>query len=476
MGLEVLEKYFLEKLEIYDEKDKRKIIMAYHTAKNAHHAQKRKSGEPYIIHPLEVALILISLHADCATVCAGVLHDVVEDTQMTNKQLASIFGYEVSLLVDGVSKIDITSFESKEAQSIATQRKLLAFFCQDPRVILIKFADRLHNMRTIGFLPEKKQNVKAKENFDFYIPMSYLLGAYEFKNQFEDLSFKVLSKEEYIAIKEMMENYKKLWGEKWIMIMKEVKQICNHNNINLIGEPRLTLKNIYGIFKRLSTNHLGELHDLIAFRLIVNNIDECYKLLDCLHQKYEVLYEFEKDYISRPKTNHYQSLHTTVNTKSSYIQFQIRTKEMEILNTAGIAGYWEINPLRAKDLMRKELQEENFFYQSLKEMHQNIKDNEQFLKYIKNDFLGPNIHVYDSSGKPLEFPLGSTLVDFAYRIHTDLGNTLLCGVVNGKRVGIDYVLKENDYIEVICGKDINPPPLQSAKTNYARQKINKYRR
>lgn len=466
----------LQMISTYSKEEVDKILKAYHYAYDLHKGQYRQSGEEYIVHPLTVAYILAEMHADCDTICAGLLHDTLEDTNTTKEEIAESFGRDVANLVDGVTKISKMNFSTKQEQNMANTRKIITSMATDIRIIIIKLADRLHNMRTLGFKSEFKQKENSLETMEIFIPIAYQIGAYRIKSELEDLSLQYLNPNTYKKLQEKMkkvEEESKLCIEEMLM---KINRILNDRNIP--NEIKVRTKNIYGIYKRLYyQNHgqLSDIHDLISFKIMVDEIDTCYLMLRPIHEAYKPVNGKFKDYICNPKTNMYQSLHTTVfGPDSRLVQMQIRTFDMDKVASFGLPTYWNISRLEAREKMQEDLRNKYQFYNSLLEINKAFGDNLEFVNQVKKELFSEKVYVYTVDGDAIELPKGSTPIDFAYHISSDLGNTMVQAVVNDKVVPVDYELKNKDRVRIITNSLSFGPRsewLDKVKTTKAKRMI-----
>ena len=469
----------LDEVRKYNPTEVEIIKKAYEYAKTLHEGQYRQSGESYIIHPLNVAYILAEMHADRDTVCAGLLHDTIEDTKTTKEDIAHDFNQEIANLVDGVTKLAKMNFSTKEEQNSANTRKIITGITSDVRIIIIKLADRLHNMRTIEYKSEFKRKENSLETMEIFVPLAYSIGAYRIKSELEDLSFKQLRTDKYKEIEEIKEKLE----EKDNNILEEMlyKIKCLLNDKSIPNEIKVRTKNIYGIYKRLSEgNKLSDIHDLLALKVMVDDIANCYLTLGLVHTLYHPINSKFKDYICNPKTNMYSSLHTTVfGPEERLVQTQIRTFDMDKIASFGLTAYWDIEKGNARNVMQEELKEKFQFFTALTEINSMYRDNETFVSQVKNELFSDKVYVYTTKGDVIELPKGSTPIDFAYRIHTDIGNTMVGALVNDKPVSNDYVLKSNDRVKIIT----DPLSFGSrdgwedlAYTAYAKKKIREFRK
>lgn len=462
-------------LETDKQYDLSKIVSAYQFAKQAHGSQTRSSGEPYIIHPLSVAMILVDLGMDTDTICVGLLHDVVEDTEYTLDDIRKKFGQDVAVLVDGVTKLNRIPIFDKEQQQAENVRKILLAMSHDIRVMIIKLADRIHNMRTLCFLPPAKQRRIALETMNVYAPIAHRLGIRTVKEELEDLSFYYLDSFAYAEIEHIME-IKKDEREAFIGSIKERirKRLAQEH---FAKEPIIEgrVKSIYGIYKKVYMGHksMDQIFDKYAVRVIVSTVAECYMVLGIVHDMFRPLPNRFKDYISIPKSNMYQSLHTTVLGRESIpFEIQIRTWDMHVSAEYGIAAHWKYKEgIQGKDKMEERLA----WVRKVIEAQQTSDDVEEIVRAIKNDLSPEDIVVMTPRGDSISLPVGSTVIDFAYRIHTQIGHKTIGGKVDGKMVPLDYELKTGEICEVLTSKDPNKGPnrawLGIVKTNEAKSKI-----
>ncbi len=462
---------------LHEEKHIDIIKKAYETAASKHEGQFRKSGNPYVQHPLEVAYILATLHTSPSTICAGLLHDVLEDTDMTKDEMASMFGTDVANIVDGVTKISKLKYMTKEKALAHNHEKLLLAMAKDIRVILVKLVDRLHNMRTIEYQDPEKQKRIAKETLDLYAPLAHRLGMYRIKAELEDTSFKVLYPDEYATITKAV-GEKKVEREEDIHQMSEqINQLLETHHIKNY-ELKGRIKNIYSIYKKTITKNktLDDIFDLLALRIIVPSIEECYHVLGIIHSTWTPIPMRFKDYIAVPKPNLYQSLHTTVvGIKGKIFEIQIRTFEMDTIAEIGIAAHWAYKENSGYNPEKEQLEitSKLKWYKDLTTYVEN-SETEDPLDSIIEDIFSANVYVFTPRGDVLDFPAGSMPLDFAYRIHTDIGNKTVGAIVNGKIVPLSYKLKTGDVVEIKTNKSCLGPTnawLKNVKTNHARQKI-----
>ena len=358
------------------------VKKAYDYASYLHNGQVRQSGEPYISHPLNVAYILSEMHADSDTVCAGLLHDTLEDTNIKKEDIAHDFNQNVANLVDGVTKLAKMNFSSKQDQNYANTRKIITGITDDVRIIIIKLADRLHNMRTLEFKSEFKQKENSLETMEIFAPLAYYIGAYRIKSELEDLSLKYLKPDVYKRIGEKKIKLEEASGDILKEMLYKIETLLNDRNIP--NEIKVRTKNIYGIYKRLSEGHkLSDIHDLLALKIMVDEIENCYIGLYLVHSKYKPINDKFKDYICNPKTNMYRSLHTTVfGPEDRLVQTQIRTFDMDKIASFGLTAYWDIEKGKARDVMQDDLKQKYQFFKSLIEINSIFGDNQQFVNQV----------------------------------------------------------------------------------------------
>ena len=466
-------------LKSYNQDEINKVTLAYNFAKEKHNDQVRQSGEPYIIHPLNVAYILEEMHADGDTICAGLLHDTIEDTNTSKEEIADLFNSDIANLVDGVTKLSKMNYSSRDDLNVANTRKIIIGLTNDVRIIIIKLADRLHNMRTLQYKTEFKQKENAIETMEIFVPLAYYIGAYKIKSELEDLSLQYLKPDMYKNIcdkRNKIEIDSKPYLEN---MLESIKIILDDKMIT--NDIRFRIKNIYGIYKKLSEGHkISEIHDLLALKIMVDNISNCYETLGLVHCKYHPINDKFKDYICNPKTNMYQSLHTTVfGPNDKIIQMQIRTFDMDKIDTYGLTTYWELNKGNARYLMQNDLKTKFQFYKSLTDIDILFKDNMEFIDQVKEELFSKKIYVYTSKGDIIELPYGSSVIDFAYKIHTDIGNTMVGAIVNDEYVPVDYILKNKDRVKILTDSlsfGSHEEWEKIVKTSNARRKIREFNR
>lgn len=453
------------------------VIKACELATDAHKDQKRESGEPYITHPIDVATILADMGMDTSTIVAGVLHDVIEDTHYTYEDLKNAFNVEVADIVQGVTKLGEIEYKTKEEQQADNVRKMLLAMSNDIRVIIVKLADRLHNLRTLKFMPKEKQKQKAKETLDIYAPLAHRLGISKIKWELEDLSFRYMHEETYYQlVKEIAE--KRVERESYIKdITSDLHDKLEDSDIDadIDGRP----KHFYSIYKKMVNKNktIDEIFDLTAIRILVNTVKDCYGVLGIVHTIYKPIPGRFKDYIAMPKPNMYQSLHTTViGPQGKIFEIQIRTFEMHKTAEYGIAAHWKYkegdNSKEEKPMVSKLA-----WVSEILEWQKETSDAEEFIEAFKIDLFGDEVFVFTPKGVVIDLPNKSTPIDFAYRIHTDVGNRCVGAKVNGKIVPLDYKLKTGDIVEVLTSKNAKGPNidwLNMAKSNQAKSKIRQW--
>lgn len=464
----------LDKLEEYNPEEVEIVKRAYEYADTLHQGQMRQSGEPYISHPLNVAYILADMHADKDTICAGLLHDTLEDTNITKEDISHDFNQNVANLVDGVTKLAKMNFSSKQAQNYANTRKIITGITEDVRIIIIKLADRLHNMRTLGFKSEFKQKENALETMEIFVPLAYYIGAYRIKLELEDLSLQYLKPDMYKKITERKMRLEESSDECLKEMLYKIEALLNAKNIP--NEIKIRTKNIYGIYKRLNEGHkLSDIHDLLALKIMVDEVANCYYTLGMIHKEYHPINDKFKDYICNPKTNMYQSLHTTVfGPDDRLVQTQIRTFDMDKVASFGLTAYWDEQKGKARDVMQEDLKQKFQFFKSLTEINSMFGDNQQFVNQVKTELFADRVYVYTTKGDIIELPKGATPIDFAYKIHTDIGNTMVGVFVNDEFVPIDYILKNKDRVRIVTDELSFGPRedwIDKAQTSLAKRKI-----
>ena len=458
------------------------IEKAYKVASEAHEGQKRKSGEPYIIHPLCVAIILADLELDKETIVAGLLHDAVEDTWMTYEEVEKEFGSEVALLVDGVTKLGQLSYSADKVEVQAENlRKMFLAMAKDIRVILIKLADRLHNMRTLQYMRPEKQQEKARETMDIYAPIAMRLGISKIKVELDDLSLKYLKPEVYYDLVHKVA-LRKSEREQFVgAIVKEVKKHMDDANIKAQVDGRV--KHFFSIYKKMVNQDktIDQIYDLFAVRILVDTVKDCYAALGVIHEMYKPIPGRFKDYIAMPKPNMYQSLHTTlIGPNGQPFEIQIRTYEMHRTAEYGIAAHWKYKESSAgKAPVGKSEEEKLNWLRQILEWQRDMSDNKEFMSLLKNDLdlFADSVYCFTPQGDVKTLPSGSTPVDFAYSVHSAVGNKMVGARVNGKLVPIEYEIKNGDRIEIITSQNSQGPSrdwLKLVKSTQAKNKINQW--
>lgn len=458
------------------------IEKAFNLAKEAHNGQCRKSGEPYIIHPLWVAIILADLEMDKETIVAGMLHDVVEDTAVTDEQIRQEFGDEVALLVDGVTKLGQLSYSSDKLEVQAENlRKMFLAMAKDIRVIIIKLADRLHNMRTLQFMRPEKQKEKARETMDIYAPIAQRLGISKIKTELDDLALKYSQPEVFYDLVDQI-NARKTEREEFVQqIVEEVSQ--HIKNAGIKAEVNGRVKHFFSIYKKMVNQDktVDQIYDLFAVRIIVDSVKDCYAALGVIHEMYTPIPGRFKDYIAMPKANMYQSLHTTLmSSVGQPFEIQIRTQEMHKTAEYGIAAHWKYKESNdgKKNVKAQEEEKLNWLRQIL-EWQRDMSDNREFLSMLKGDLdlFAEDVYCFTPGGDVKSLPAGSTPVDFAYAIHSAVGNKMVGARVNGKLVNIDYKIQNGDRIEILTSQNSRGPSrdwLNIVKSTQAKNKINQW--
>lgn len=477
------ELYELTSTYLHKDENQALIKKAYDWAFNLHKGQFRKSGEPYIIHPLNVACILAELHVGPATIAAGLLHDVVEDTNCTKEDLEREFGFDIAELVDGVTKLNQLKFVSLEQKQAENHQHMLLAMAKDIRVIVVKLADRLHNIRTLGALSEEKQVRIAKETLEIYAPLAHKLGMFRIKAELEDTALKYVDNAMYNKILSQVKSDQSARISNVDHTIEEIRGFlapCNFKTLQIKGR----IKNIYSIYKKMITQHKSfeDIYDVLAIRVIVETIGECYQVLGLIHAHYTPVPKRFKDYIAVPKPNMYQSLHTTVISDDGFIfEVQIRTVDMDKVAEYGIAAHWAYkeNVEYSKEKEQFEIASKLKWYGDLLKFSEEEKPSEatEYVETVKEDILSTNVYVYTPTGEVVDLPKGATPLDFAYKIHTNIGNTTVGATVNNHIVPLDYELKNGDIISIRTNKNSFGPSenwLKIAKTNHARHKIKSF--
>lgn len=470
-GIEVINKI----KSVYSEKECKMLLEAYEFAKEAHSGQKRVSGEDYFIHPIAVASILIDLSMDSNTIAAAFLHDVLEDTSATTNDIKERFGEEILDLVEGVTKLEKIEFKSKEEEQAENFKKLFVSMAKDIRVIIIKLADRLHNMRSLNFLSKERQIRMANETLEIYAPLAGRLGISNIKCELEDLSLKYIDPDAYEYLAENIRLKQSERREFIDQIVSLLNDLLVESNIK--GEVYGRPKHFYSIYKKMKTQNktLEQIYDLTAVRVLVNSVDECYEVLGKIHKRWSPIPGRIKDYIAMPKDNMYQSLHTTVITSFGQVfEIQIRTFEMNKIAEFGIAAHWQYKERKVSaDSFDKRLS----WIREVMEWQGGLKDSKEFIESIKGDVYNSELLVFTPKGEVMSLAKDSTPIDFAYKIHTEVGNKCVGARVNGKMVPLSTPLQVGDVVEIITSNNSKGPTwdwLKIVKTSGAKAKIKAY--
>lgn len=467
------------KAYIDDEEQIDIIEKAYCFAKGKHEGQFRKSGEPYIIHPMNVALILTTIYADYETISAGFLHDVLEDCDCTNEEMEKEFGKNITKLVQGVTKLSKIHFSTENEYLIDYYKKIIVGMSEDVRVIIIKLADRLHNMRTLWAIPPDRQKVKAKEALEILAPIAHHLGIHRIKSELEDLSLRYLKPDVFYDIAEKL-NKTKIERDKTVYDMqREVSDLLTEHHIP--HEIKGRAKCIYSIYNKLDKGKkFSDIYDLLALRILVNTEQECYLALGIIHSKFRPLPKRFKDYIAMPKPNMYQSLHTTVFGIDGYLfEIQIRTYDMDEVAENGIASHWaykENGGSKTTANLQSTTEQKLQFFKSIIDLSKDKMSSEDFVNSVKNEVLNNNIYVFTPKGDVIELPKGATPLDFAYKIHTKVGETTVGAIVNNSIVPLNYELKDNDIVRINTNKNSTPSKewLNMVKATQTKNKIKSF--
>ncbi len=454
------------------------IKNAYEFSKEIHEGEKRLDGNNFINHPLNVALILTNIEADYKTLIAALLHEVLNDKKTNIEELKKEFGEEIANLVNGITKINNLSFSTESEYTSNYYRKILVGLCEDVRVIFIKLSDRLHNMRTLWAVSEEKQKIKAKETLEILVPIAHRLGLYYFQSELENLSLKYYKPDIYNFILKTLNNTKIERDSAINKMKEEISDLLNKNDIK--HEIKGRSKSIYSIYQKMQKGRkFNEIYDILALRVFVNKKQQCYLALGLIHSKFKPVPKRFKDYIAMPKENMYQSLHTTVfGLDGNLFEIQIRTYEMNQIAEYGIASHWSykenINASKQfKNVMEQKLQ----MFRSLLELNNEELDREKFINNMKSEVFNDDLYVFTPAGDVIELPVGSTPIDFAYRVHSEIGEKMIGAIVNDNIVPLDYNLKDGDIVKINTSKNSKGPNrewLNIAKTAQAKNKIKSF--
>ena len=475
--METKAKFLEEITSINKNYDTELIGRAFEKARKLHDGQLRKSGEPYFIHPIAVAKILAQLGMDEETIVGGLLHDVVEDTEYTREELVVDFSEEIALLVDGVTKLGSIKFDTKEEAQAENLRKMFLAMSKDIRVLIIKLADRLHNMRTLEFMREEKKIEKSRETLDIYAPLASRLGIYTVKFELEDISLKYLHPQEYHTLEAEVTEKKEQRVQFINQVIEEIREALDQMNMKYDISGRS--KHLYSVYKKMVLQHkqLDEIFDLTAVRVIVENVRDCYAVLGQVHTMWKPIPGRFKDYIAMPKPNMYQSLHTTVlGDNGEPFEIQIRTYEMHRVAEYGIAAHWKYKEGKTKGDQNSEEMKLAWVRQTL-EWQKELNDPKEFMETLKMDLFSSQVFVFTPKGEVIDLPAGSTPLDFAFKIHTAVGCKCVGAKVNGKMVTIDHTLNNGDIVEIVTSSNSSGPSvdwLKIAKSSTARTKIRQW--
>ncbi len=461
---------------ILEEENIQKIKDAYFYAEKMHKGQFRKSGEEYIVHPLNVAIILTTIYADTPTIIAALLHDVIEDCDCEKEEIDEKFGEVVGKLVYGVSKLGRIHFSTENEYLIDYYKKIIVGMSEDVRVIIVKLADRLHNMRTLWALPEEKQKKIAKETLEILAPIGDHLGIHKIKSELEDLALRYLKPDVFYDIAERL-NKTKVERERTVNeMLKHVTNLLTDHNIP--HEIKGRAKSIYSIYNKLNKGRkFSDIYDLLALRILVGTEQECYLALGIIHSKFKPIPKRFKDYIAMPKPNMYQSLHTTVFGIDGYLfEIQIRTYEMDEVAENGVASHWAYKEQKdASVLMQTTTEQKLQFFKTIVELNADKMSSEEFVNSVKDEVLNNNIYCFTPKGDIIELPIGATPIDFAYKVHTQVGEQMIGAIVNNSIVPLDYVLQNNDIVKINTSKNSNGPSKEWLKIAKCTQTKNKIR-
>ena len=456
------------------------VEKAYHFAEVAHHDQRRKSGEPYIIHPIQVAGILANLHMDPETVCAGYLHDIVEDTGATLDDIKELFGPTIAMIVDGDTKLGKIRYKSNKEQMAATHRKLLLAMSKDIRVMIVKLADRLHNMRTLKHLRPDKQRRISNETLEIYAPIADRLGISTIKWELEDLSLRYLNPQQYYRIVHLMNSRRDqrvdYIDESIKLIKKAIADLDLGPNVEIYGRP----KHIYSVYRKMVTQHkqFSQIYDLLAVRIVVDSIRDCYAALGAIHTNWKPMPGRFKDYIAMPKTNGYQSLHTTIiGPEGRPLEVQIRTHKMHEIAEYGVAAHWAYKEGKTNGIQQTQDSQKLNVVKEILELRSESQGTDEFMQGIQSDIFTDKVYAFTPKGDVIEMPKGSGPLDMAYQIHTEVGNHTTGAKVNGRIVPLDYEIKNGDIVDILTSSSSAGPSrdwFDLVSTRRARNKIRQF--
>ncbi len=442
---------FINLVKAYNPDEVEIITKAYRFAEECHKGQHRESGEPYIIHPLAVAWILANMHADRDTVCAGLLHDVVEDCDVTLEQISREFNPKIAELVDGVTNLTQVDFKSKTERDYANKNKIILGISKDARIVVIKLADRLHNLLTLQYKSQEKRIKKAAETMQFYAPLARYIGAEVLRRKLEDLSFKFLNPEGYVETSKIISDYSNQTQLSTNQMMIDIHRLLEDEKVP--HALKLRIKSVYSVYQRIKDGgKIENLHDFLAIKLLVESKKECYNALGLVHSLYPPMPKTFKDYISQPKPNMYSSIHTTVfGPELVAVQMQIRTHEMEKINLQGLTAYWDLFQGKAVDVMQEILRDKYHFIQSVKELSRIMKNSQDFVQGFEQNVIGDKVAIYDGEHQVF-VSAGSTAIDYAYSRGQEIGDRLDSVFVNGQQVDVSTVFEQGDRVHLILSE------------------------
>lgn len=477
INTDLIFKKLLKEIKTYNpDVDEELLNKAYSTSKEYHKNQYRKTGEPFIVHPLEVARILADIELDQVSIASAILHDVIEDTEYSLEMAKKEFGQKIANIINGVTKLDKIVFDSKEEQQVSNIRKMIIAMSEDVRIILVKLADRLHNMRTLYPLDKEKRKINSVETLEVYAPIAHRLGIYQIKSELEDLSFKYLYPKEYEKIKNMidekLEERKSLIDEAIKIVNKKLKEV------KISADISGRIKTYYSVYNKITKQNrkFEDIYDIVAIRIIVSDIKSCYEVLGIIHSLWKPVPGRFRDFIANPKFNMYQSLHTTViGLKGKPLEIQIRTFEMHKIAEYGIAAHYKYKEGGLKKL--SDFDKRVAWIRQILDWQKELKDPQDYMESLKLDLFEEEVFVFTPKGKVINLPRGATVIDFAYQIHTDIGHNIIGSKINGSMVPIESVLENGDIVEIIVSKNKKGPSrdwLNIVKTSRARNKIKQW--